>query len=235
MIAAAGACEPLLELLREQLRSGPKLQIDETTVQVLKEPDRDNTTTSYVWVARGGPPETPSTALPPGRPRSPRRSAPLSAALASRSPGPSCANACASTTLVSVSPSIPPTRPRRPQPQRLARAGMIRTVRCLLALIRPLFRCSTRSAPGTHSERNDHRHTPRHLSCNQPRPGARNATLAYQEREARASDARFRAFVLLPVPCASPAAVITLRARARPTGRRYGFTRSTRRTVLGAA
>ena len=38
-------------------------------------------------------------------PRSPRRSAPLSAALASRSPGPSCANACASTTLVSVSPS----------------------------------------------------------------------------------------------------------------------------------
>ena len=59
MIAAAGACEPLLELLREQLRSGPKLQIDETTVQVLKEPDRDNTTTSYVWVARGGPPETP--------------------------------------------------------------------------------------------------------------------------------------------------------------------------------
>ena len=59
MIAAAGACEPLLELLLEQLRSGPKLQIDETTVQVLKEPDRDNTTTSYVWVARGGPPETP--------------------------------------------------------------------------------------------------------------------------------------------------------------------------------
>ena len=34
----AGACEPLMELLLEQLRSGPKLQIDETTVQVLKEP-----------------------------------------------------------------------------------------------------------------------------------------------------------------------------------------------------
>ncbi len=59
MIAAAAACEPLLELLRELLRSGPKLQIDETTVQVLKEPGRDNTTKSYVWVARGGPPETP--------------------------------------------------------------------------------------------------------------------------------------------------------------------------------
>ena len=48
MIADAAACEPLLELLREQLRSGPKLQIDETTVQVLKEPGRDNTTVSYV-------------------------------------------------------------------------------------------------------------------------------------------------------------------------------------------
>ena len=46
-----------------------------------------------------------STALTPHRHRSPRRSAPLSAAPASRSPGPSCANACASTTLVSVSPS----------------------------------------------------------------------------------------------------------------------------------
>ena len=60
MIATAAACEPLLELLLERLRSGPKLQIDETTVQVLKEPDRDNTTKSYVWVARGGPPETPT-------------------------------------------------------------------------------------------------------------------------------------------------------------------------------
>ena len=60
MIAAAAACEPLLKLLLERLRSGPKLQIDETTVQVLKEPDRDNTTVSYVWVARGGPPETPT-------------------------------------------------------------------------------------------------------------------------------------------------------------------------------
>ena len=60
MIAAAAACEPLLELLLARLRSGPKLQIDETTVQVLKEPDRDNTTRSYVWVARGGPPDTPT-------------------------------------------------------------------------------------------------------------------------------------------------------------------------------
>ena len=60
MIAVAAACEPLLELLLERLRSEPKLQIDETTVQVLKEPGRDNTTVSYVCVARGGPPETPT-------------------------------------------------------------------------------------------------------------------------------------------------------------------------------
>ena len=50
----------LLELLLvDLLRGGPKLQIDETTIQVLKEPGRDNTTNSYVWVARGGPPEAP--------------------------------------------------------------------------------------------------------------------------------------------------------------------------------
>ena len=55
--------------------------------------------------AATSPSRCSSTALTPRRPRSPRRSAPLSAALASRSPGPSCANACASTTLVSVSPS----------------------------------------------------------------------------------------------------------------------------------
>ena len=72
-------------------------------------------------------------------------------------------------------PNSPTARPRRPQPQRLAPAGMIRTV--------PLFR---RSAPGTHSERNDHRHTPRHLSCNQPRLGARNATCYRVARRWRA-------------------------------------------------
>ena len=59
MIAVAGACEPLLEALHAKLRDGPKLQIDETTVQVLKEPGRANTTLSYLWVARGGPPAEP--------------------------------------------------------------------------------------------------------------------------------------------------------------------------------
>ena len=54
MIAAADACRPLMEALTARMRSGPTLQIDETTVQVLREPGRANTTRSYVWVARGG-------------------------------------------------------------------------------------------------------------------------------------------------------------------------------------
>ena len=57
MIAAAG--QALMEALLDKLRCGPILQIDETTVQVLKEQDRANTDPSYVWVARGGPPDEP--------------------------------------------------------------------------------------------------------------------------------------------------------------------------------
>ena len=53
MIAAAGACEPLLELLREQLRRGPKLQVDETTVQVLKEPGRSTALGKAIAFALG--------------------------------------------------------------------------------------------------------------------------------------------------------------------------------------
>jgi transposase len=50
---------PLLALLREEIRRGPVVGIDETTVQVLKEPDRPNTSVSYMWVFRGGMPEHP--------------------------------------------------------------------------------------------------------------------------------------------------------------------------------
>ena len=59
MIAAATACQALMPALLDKLRCGPTLQIDETTVQVLKEQDRANTDLSYVWVARGGPPDEP--------------------------------------------------------------------------------------------------------------------------------------------------------------------------------
>ena len=59
MIAASEACTPLMKLLEARVRSGPLLQLDETRLQVLGEPGRANTTQSYMWVARGGPPEAP--------------------------------------------------------------------------------------------------------------------------------------------------------------------------------
>ena len=54
---AAEACKPLLELLSQEIRSGPLINIDETTVQVLHEPGRSPTTKSYMWIFRGGDPQ----------------------------------------------------------------------------------------------------------------------------------------------------------------------------------
>lgn len=56
----SAACKPLLELLSREIRSGPLINIDETTVQVLKEPGRRATSKSYMWVFRGGPPDRPA-------------------------------------------------------------------------------------------------------------------------------------------------------------------------------
>jgi transposase len=53
-IKVAERCEPLLELLNNEIRSGPLINIDETTVQVMKEPNRSNRTKSYMWIFRGG-------------------------------------------------------------------------------------------------------------------------------------------------------------------------------------
>ena len=57
---AAEACKPLLELLSEEIRSGPLINIDETTVQVLNEPGRSPITKSYMWIFRGGNRYNPS-------------------------------------------------------------------------------------------------------------------------------------------------------------------------------
>ena len=46
----------LLEILWLELRSGPYLSVDETTVQVLNEPGRRASNKSYMWVIRSGPP-----------------------------------------------------------------------------------------------------------------------------------------------------------------------------------
>ena len=59
-IQAAQRCRPVLELLREQIRAGPLVRCDETTVQVLDEPGRAAETKSYMWVFHGGPPGRPA-------------------------------------------------------------------------------------------------------------------------------------------------------------------------------
>jgi transposase len=58
-IHVARSCEPLLELMWQEIRSGPVINMDETPVQVLKEPGRSNTNKSYMWVFRGGNPDHP--------------------------------------------------------------------------------------------------------------------------------------------------------------------------------
>ncbi|SDR69928.1 MULTISPECIES: IS66 family transposase [Pseudomonadaceae] len=51
--------QPLVNLLRDRLLEGPLIHCDETRLQVLKEPDRDPTSQSWMWVQTGGPPDHP--------------------------------------------------------------------------------------------------------------------------------------------------------------------------------
>ena len=51
--------EPLFDLLKECVKSGPVMQMDETPVQVMGESEREDTQNSYMWLARGGPPGKP--------------------------------------------------------------------------------------------------------------------------------------------------------------------------------
>ncbi|MCG8699741.1 MAG: IS66 family transposase, partial [Bacteroidales bacterium] len=53
------ALTKLFDLLKTHLGTGPVMQMDETTVQVMGEEGRQNTQKSYMWLARGGPPEEP--------------------------------------------------------------------------------------------------------------------------------------------------------------------------------
>jgi transposase len=55
-VKVAEKCKQLVELLRQLILSGPLINIDETTFQVLCEPDRRVDSKSYMWVIRGGPP-----------------------------------------------------------------------------------------------------------------------------------------------------------------------------------
>lgn len=59
MIQAAERCRPVIDLLHQEIRSGPLINIDESPLQVLKEPGRSNTAKSFMWVFCGGPPTRP--------------------------------------------------------------------------------------------------------------------------------------------------------------------------------
>lgn len=58
-VQAGRAADPLVEIFLDEIRAGPVVQMDETHLQVMKERDRANTTKSYMWVMRGGPPAAP--------------------------------------------------------------------------------------------------------------------------------------------------------------------------------
>jgi len=58
-ISAAQRVAPLIKRLRETIREGPVINMDETRMQVLNEADRANTTQSFMWLALGGPPDAP--------------------------------------------------------------------------------------------------------------------------------------------------------------------------------
>jgi transposase len=59
MVQAAGHCNGLINLLQDEIRGGPLIGIDESPLQVLKEPGRKNTSKSYMWIYRGGQPDHP--------------------------------------------------------------------------------------------------------------------------------------------------------------------------------
>jgi len=59
MIQAGSLIQPLINLLRDRLLADDILQMDETPVQVLKEPGKTAQSKSYLWLQRGGPPDQP--------------------------------------------------------------------------------------------------------------------------------------------------------------------------------
>jgi len=59
MIQVGILIQPLINLLRDRLLEYDIIQMDETTVQVLKEPDKKAQSKSYIWLQRGGPPDKP--------------------------------------------------------------------------------------------------------------------------------------------------------------------------------
>jgi len=59
VIQASVLIQVLINMMQEHALSEDILAMDETTVQVLKEPDKPPTSASYMWIRRGGPPDQP--------------------------------------------------------------------------------------------------------------------------------------------------------------------------------
>ena len=59
VIATARRLEPLMGHFRHELSQSVVMHMDETTVQVLNEPEKTPHSKSYMWVQRGGPPDRP--------------------------------------------------------------------------------------------------------------------------------------------------------------------------------
>ena len=59
MIRSGTLIQPLINLMRDQMLDYDIIQMDETPVQVLKEPDKRAQSKSYIWLQRGGPPARP--------------------------------------------------------------------------------------------------------------------------------------------------------------------------------
>jgi len=59
VLRVAGQIIPLMNHMRRHVLGYPLLHMDETRVQVLKEPDKKARSQSYMWVQRGGPPDKP--------------------------------------------------------------------------------------------------------------------------------------------------------------------------------
>ena len=60
VLATAAKIEPLIDYLKHKQLQSAVMHMDETTVQVLKEPDKAAQSQSYMWVQCAGPPEKPS-------------------------------------------------------------------------------------------------------------------------------------------------------------------------------
>ena len=57
VIKVSDVFQPLINLLREQQNAGRYIMMDESPLQVLKEPGRAVTSDKYMWVSLGGPPD----------------------------------------------------------------------------------------------------------------------------------------------------------------------------------